>query len=168
MTQDKEEYSLDKNVWTQDDFEQMGWHDCRIYGLTISPTDKLWSTDLIFDIDYVFKWVKPILPESTFSFWIAPCTLIFKETFSLKVDIDMDEMVTDLLEIDDLKLIDKVEKKKGVCIYKWKIELQRGVISFESLGFNQIVRHKPMFSNQQVLTLEERGEINFGLRPYDL
>ena len=28
-------FALDKGIWTHDDFEEMGWHDSKIYGMTI-------------------------------------------------------------------------------------------------------------------------------------
>lgn len=162
---EKETYLSKKNIWTQDDYEQMGWHDCRIYGMLFSPVDETWASDLIFDIDYIFEWVHPVPPEKLFTFWISPCTLIFKNTFALKIDIDNRGSTTNLLEIADLILTDKVEQEKGVWIYEWEIELQEGFITFKSTGFDQIVRHKPIFSKGQVLTLEERNGINFDLTP---
>ena len=30
-------FTLDKNIWTEADFEFMGWHDATIYGLLSRP-----------------------------------------------------------------------------------------------------------------------------------
>ena len=165
---DIETYLLDKNVWTQEDYEQMGWHDSRIYGLLFLPDDETETTDLIFDIDYIFKWVHPVPPEQYFSFWLSPCTLIFKDTFALKMDIDNQGMKADLLEIADLILVSKIEQEKGVWIYEWEMELQEGNIRFKSTGFSQMVRHKPIYTKRQVLTLTERDGVSFNLTPCDL
>ena len=50
------EYQLEKSIRTEKDFEQMGWHDCNIYGLIFhnDNTDNF-TTNLIFDIDYIFN-----------------------------------------------------------------------------------------------------------------
>jgi hypothetical protein len=168
LTQTKELFTLDKNTLTQDDYEQMGWHDCSIYGFIFLPVGDNGTNNLIFDIDYIFKWVNPVPPEQTFSFWVAPCSLVFKDTFDLVINVDRKGGTTDMLEIADLYLVDKVEQEKNKWIYEWNIDLQEGYIKFKSSGFNQIVRHKPMFTGDQVLTLEERSGISFGLTPCDL
>ncbi len=157
---------IEKNVWTQDDFENMGWHDTNIYGLTIEKDEDSWTADLLFDIDYIFKWIHPIPPAQTFTFWIAPCTLIFKEVFELHVDFATDGGCLDLLEIADLYLTSKTEQEKNKYIYEWTIELQQGQIKLKSYGFEQIVRQEPVHIGQQVMTLEERGGISFSRKPY--
>ena len=160
------EYLLEKKVWTENDFEKMGWHDCNIYGLIFQNTnaDNKYTTDLIFDIDYIFKWVSPIPPKSNFSFWVSPCSLIFTDAFALTIDIDRRGGTTDLLEIEDLYLIDKIEQEKNKWIYEWSIDLQEGKINFKSSGFKQIVRQNPIFTESQALTLNQRNGINFDIK----
>lgn len=82
-----EKIEIGKSIWTEADFEQMGWHDCTIYGMALKEGDDVLSNELYFDIDYIFKWIYPEQDESSFSFWIAPCTLIFKQVFNLKKEI---------------------------------------------------------------------------------
>lgn len=166
MTENQNIFILDKPIWTQDDYEQMGWHDSSIYGLTFLPLDQFGTTHLVFDIDYIFKWVNPIHPKQNFSFWVAPCTLLFKDTFALTIDIDRRGGTTDMLEVADLYLVDKVEQETNKWIYEWTIELQEGRINFKSSGFDQIVRQKPIFTDGQVLTLEERNGISFSQTPF--
>lgn len=166
MTQNQEIFQLEKKVWTENDYEQMGWHDCSIYGLTFLPVEENGTTHLVFDIDYIFKWVKPIQPKQIFSFWVAPCTLVFKDTFALKMNIDRRGGTTDMLEIADLYLVDKVEQETNKWIYEWAIDLQEGSINFKSSGFDQIVRKKPIYTDGQFLTLDEREGISFNQTPY--
>ncbi len=40
-------YELEKWVWTDADFEQMGWHDCRIRAFALLPDDG----QCVLDID---------------------------------------------------------------------------------------------------------------------
>ena len=83
-----EEYILEKKVWDEKDFSEMGWHDARIYAFAIEKNYDEFTADLVFDIDYIFSWVHPVEPEKYFSFWVAPCTLIFKEAFNLTMNIE--------------------------------------------------------------------------------
>jgi hypothetical protein len=144
----------------------MGWHDSYIYGLTIEKGENNWTADLLFDIDYIFKWIHPVPPVQTFTFWIAPCTLIFKETFDLQMNFAADGGCLDFLEIADHYLTRKTEQEKNKYIYEWTIELQQGQIMLKSYGFEQIVRQRPIHVGQQILTLEERGGISFSRKPY--
>jgi len=162
-----ERYLLEKKIWTQDDFEVMGWHDTNIYGMIIEKGEEQWQANLIFDIDYIFEWVHPVPPQMYFSFWVAPCSLIFKEVFDLKMDIDYRGNTFDLLEVSDLILISKYEQETGVIIYEWQMDLQEGDIQFKSLGFEQIVRMEPIYTNGQVLSIEEGGGISFSKQTFE-
>jgi hypothetical protein len=155
-------YTLDKKIWTHDDFEEMGWHDASIYGMTIENNGNSWTADFLFDLDYIFQWVHPIPPAEFFTFWVAPCTLIFKDCFDLHINIDTTGLgLTTSMEIDDLILKNKVEQEKNKFIFEWAIELQSGEIELKSSGFEQIVRRKPIHVQRQNLSLEERGGISF-------
>ena len=162
-----EQYILEKNIWTQDDFEVMVWHDANIYGMIIEKDEEQWQANLIFDIDYIFKWVHPVPPQEYFLFWVAPCTLIFKEVYDVKIKIDYRGGAFDLLEISDLTLVSKHEQETGVVIYEWQMGLQEGDIRFKSLGFDQIVRKAPVYTNSQVLILEERGGVSFSKQAFE-
>lgn len=158
-------FKLDKNVWTHDDFEEMGWYDVKIYGFAVEKSEDEGTADLLLDIDYIFKWVLPIPPAQSFTFWVAPCTLIFKGCFDLQVDFRTGGGILDLLEIADLYLENKTEQEKNKFVYQWRIELQQGQITLKSNGLEQTIRQQPQHSGGQVLTLEERGGINFGRKP---
>lgn len=149
-----ETYTLEKQIWTEKDFDQMGWHDARIYGFVFYPTDE-YRTDLIFDIDYILEWVNPVPPEEYFSFWVSPCTLKFENIYDLQIEID--QYGNDLPAIEDVELV-SVENE----IYQWNIELSEGYISFKSSGFKQFVRKKPVFTRRQFLLSEERNGVSFG------
>jgi hypothetical protein len=160
-------YKLEKTIWTEQDYEQMGWHDASIYGF-IFQNDNVDSTttDLIFDIDYIFKWVQPVPPNVNFSFWVVPCTLKFENTFALTIDIDRRGGLTDMLEVADLHLLGKTEEKENKWIYEWEIELQDGRIAFKSTGFEQTVRQAPVLTDSQALTLVQRNGISFSQTPF--
>lgn len=165
MADPTEFFKLSKSTWTQDDFEEMGWHDANIYGLSIEQNEDDGSSDLLLDMDYIFKWVYPQPPAQTFTFWVAPCTLIFRNCYDLRIDFKTDGSALNLMEIADLYLSSKVEQETNRFVYEWHIELQQGTIALRSYGFEQIVRKYPMHVNTQVLLPEQRGGIHFGRTP---
>jgi hypothetical protein len=165
MTKQTDIFKLDKSIWTHDDFKEMSWHDANIYGLTIEKAEENWTADFLLDIDYIFKWVHPVPPELTFTFWVAPCTLIFKECFDLHIDFENNSGCLDLMEITDLYLENKIEHETSKFVYEWKIELHKGKINLKSCGFEQIVRQQPLHVRGQALTIVERGGVTFGRKP---
>ena len=90
------DYELEKWIWTEKDFEQMGWHDATIYGLRLTK-------NLELDIDYILQWNQPDEEGFHFTFWVAPATLIFERptdlTFELTQSFD-----DKWLEIDDIEM----------------------------------------------------------------
>ena len=162
-----EQYILEKSIWTQDDFAVMGWHDANIYGMVIEKGEEPWQGNLIFDIDYIFEWVHPVPPQKYFSFWVAPCTLIFKEVYELRIDIDQQGNTLELFDFHNISLLTKEELNNGAIIYEWLLELHVGEIQFKSLGFEQMVRKTPICTNGQVLSLEERGGVSFSKQAFE-
>lgn len=161
--------TLDKSTWTQEDYKDMGWHDANIYGMVIESVENdVWATSLSFDIDYIFRWVRPIPPEDHFTFWVAPCTLTFKEYFDLRINLNTEGQVVESLEVADLILKSKTESAKGVFVYDWLIELQQGNIALKSAGFEQVVRKAPVHVKSQTLTMQERGGLSFARKAYNI
>ena len=159
-----EKYGLEKSVWTQDDFEIMGWHDASILAMQTIVNEERQSLDFFLDIDYIFKWIYPIPPEEEYSFWIAPCTLLFEESFDLNINIETGGDALYDLEIADIELMSTTEKN-GRIIYDWEIELQQGRITLKSLGYKQIVRKQPIFTKSLYISMEQRGGVSFSCMP---
>lgn len=140
-----------KEIWTEADFAEMGWHDSQLYAIHFPRMD----TVLKLDIDYIFEWV---LDEANkrFSFWVAPCTLCFRGVITLKVDLDFDHQVG--LEILDIERFDPVPYPDGQVIdWTYKISTSNGDITFASTGYEQLVRRQPVFQDGQSLEGEDRG-----------
>ncbi len=165
MKEEMDQFVFDKGIWTHDDFEMMGWHDATIYGFTIEKSENNWTADFLLDIDYIFKWVHPIAPAKLFTFWVAPCTLVFKECSDLHIDFQTDRGCLEPIEIANLHLKSKTKFSETYTVYEWSIELQQGAINLKSVGLEQIVRQQPMHVQGQDLPLDERGGINFGRKP---
>ena len=131
-------HELEKNIWTDADFEKMGWHDNQIYKICLTE-------DLELDIDYIFKWNNPDIEGLPFTFWIAPATLVFKKIKNLSFDFDT--------QFEDSFEIDVIERENS---NQWTIITQHGDIQFISDGFEQFIRQAPSFQFGQTISYAER------------
>ena len=77
-------FEVKKSLWTEQDFDEMGWHDVHIHALAFDSE----NFELLLDIDFLFAWVDPAPGEKYYSFWISPCTLAFSNVHSLKAQIE--------------------------------------------------------------------------------
>lgn len=134
-------YEPEKKIWTDSDFEKMGWHDCRIYRISLSD-------NLVLDIDYILQWNKPDIEGLPFTFWVAPATLVF-ENIS-KIQFEIDTAFDEAVEIEDIEL-----NKSGNKL-EWTIITQQGNIEFEACGFTQYIRQEPFFQFGQTISYIER------------
>jgi hypothetical protein len=151
-----EECELEKPVWTHDDFDVMGWHDATIWAMAVISDD----FELLFDIDYILRWVHPIPPEQYFSFWVSPATLVFEGAQNINVDVNLQYI--QLIEVADINRDGPFTSANGGSTYwKWVVELQHGKIEFEATGFTQYFRKRPEFGPLQGLGLEQRGGLSF-------
>jgi len=142
----KKQYQIEKWIWNQNDYEQMGWHDNPIWAIAFDDNVK-------FDLDYIFNWVKPQSENASYRFWISPVTLIFKNPTKFKVEMETD--FVNGLEIADIER--EIIDGKSTYI----IEAQEGRILIETEEYKQIVRRPPVLKISQVLTDLERGPISF-------
>ena len=166
MTQNQDIYSLDKAIWTENDYEQMDWFECQIYGVSFIPNVITLATDLAFDIDYIFARRQPASPRQCTSFWISPCTLIFKSAFDVNINIHADGDPIQRLQIEDLCFIDKIEQEKNKWLYEWDVNHLKGSITFKSFGFDQIARQQPILTDTLFLSIEDRNGVNFNTTPF--
>lgn len=155
-------YEFEKAVWSDKDFDQMGWHDVHIHGLAFSTG----TNELLVDIDYIFAWVDPEAPDPHYTFWMSPCTMIFSNVHSFTAEIEWGLG----LEISDLSR-ERMEKyPNGTPIEgreesKWTFDCQEGAISFYSTGFIQVTRRKPTRAGSQAFSWAERGGVSFDRVP---
>ncbi len=135
-------YQLEKNIWTDTDFPQMGWHDCHVYQL------KLAERELILDIDYVLQWNQPEIEGMPFTFWITPATLVFNDVDN--ISFDFSKGFDGGVEIDDIVL---TEHEAG---RHWTIITQQGDVQFNASGYRQFIRQEPFFKYGQIIPYIER------------
>jgi len=144
-----EAYDLEKPVWSDEDFEIMGWHDATVWGMVQNAEE--W--EFLFDLDYIFKWVKPEGDETYFTFWVAPVTMVFENARDIKVHLESPQ---GHIEIADLHREELKDSPNGKSIsYLYRFECHDGDISLRAIGFNMFVRKSLILLDKQSLDLEE-------------
>jgi hypothetical protein len=159
-----DEYLLEKSVWTEEDFERMGWHDATVHAFAYEPD----LSEFVLDLDYILKWIRPVEDETHLSFWSAPATLVFENVSRLAIEL----APFPGFEISDIDRVNAQpaeghERVLGSSEWHWTLGFFNGQISFRSTGYTQFIRRTPIPNTTQSLTLEERGGISFA-RPTEI
>ncbi len=152
----REDDKLERRVWTEFDFENMGWYDTVVWAIAFFPA----SYEFALDIDHTVKWIPPLGGQTFYGRWTAPATLLFRNVSQLRFDADF----THFTSIEELARTapgiphnaDYIADKTD---WLWVIRFPSGDISFRSTGFHQYYRREPVLKN--VLSIEERGGISF-------
>jgi hypothetical protein len=136
-----DECSIDKWILTDDDFEQMAWHDCRICGMAFSSEDM----ELLLDIDYIVSWLEPAPGDNSYRLWFAPATVVFRGVLNLEIGVDALEP---RLDIDGVRRAPAIMHGSTVGVdvkpdWDWTIDCQEGDIAFRSEGFQLFFRSDP-------------------------
>jgi len=151
---------LDKSVWTDADFDAMGWHDATVHALAIEPEDQD-PGRLLVDLDYIVEWVQPTEDKDPFGFWVVPATLVFAHAWDLTVDIDLHSAALEL----ELNAITRTPGQPfGRSI--WTLEGHNFTVTVTSEGFRQYLRTEPLWSPSQQLDTAQRGGISFTEKGY--
>ncbi len=149
---------MNKKSLSTKDFENILWHDCKIFGFAFDES----RYKLYFDIDFIDEWIAPQKRGKRYKLKIAPATLIFNNVWDVNFDID-----TNLsLDIDNITQKNPhVSKNKPKEIeYEWSIELLQGEITFKSIGFKLYFRDKPQIANFSKRSLTQRGGVSFSTK----
>jgi hypothetical protein len=155
------EYKLEKLIWTEADFENMGWHDSKVYAIAFDPDD----FTLLLDIDYIYKWVNLEEGEDSFKFWISPVTLLFENVWDLILEAgSLDLSILDIFK-ENPQTPRNIEYINKRVEYHWTIDLNNGQITFKSIGYKQYTRRNPIISSAQYLGLKNRDGVSFEKPP---
>lgn len=154
-----EQYQPEKWIWTEADFDTMGWHDSAVHGVSFLPD----QFELAFDIDYIFQWVDRAADETYFNFWVAPATLVFKSVYDVRFDFELD--FAEGLEISDIKRTDNRPVNSDNPLagqdWRWNIETHQGDITLRATSYEQFIRLLPSFGRQQTVESARRGGVSF-------
>ena len=153
-----DDYVPDKWIWSEADFEQMSWHDVGIHALAFRPS----SYELLFDIDYLYRWVAPLAGETYYKFWVSPATLLFHNVYDIRFDLEpLDSICISGItrsEMDKPRNADSIGRDVD---WLWTIECLDGEISFRATSFEQFTRGRPILQSQQRLSEQARGGFSF-------
>ncbi|WP_196138288.1 hypothetical protein [Aliikangiella sp. G2MR2-5] len=132
-----------KETWSDSDFENMGWHDCRLYDLAF-PDENF---ELKLDIDYIFEWLKDNKGDVS-GFLVSPCELVFENVSAFKVDVDFNDSMFLFIE-NIMRFNERLTPNKKMTMWDFKIECEHGYISFSATGFKQKIMKPPVRSETQ-------------------
>lgn len=136
-----------RDIWTEADFVDMGWHDVVVYSMRFPQADQT----IRFDIDYIFKWH---WKDGTVSGWdVAPCTLQFNNVSNLAVSLEW-QMQGDTSILDITRNNGRSSKGK-LMLWDYQIDFDVGQLRFTASGFTQAIREQALFSTSQFLGRKE-------------
>src|SRR5262249_31593016 len=139
-----EAYELEKSLWTDADFDRMGWHDNPVHAVAFGPGEQ----ELTFDIDYIFKWEEPLPGERYYRFWISPATLTFESVIDLNISHDAYVGLT-ILEIT--RELSETPDGFRKPLWKWTLACVEGAWQFRASGYRQFIRRPPVLCAEQCL-----------------
>ena len=129
---------LKKLYWESKDFDDMAWHDCKLYGMAFNDL----KHDLYLDIDYILQWInRP--KENDFMFYVAPATFVFSRVHDLQCSIFSLDFVIDEVLQNNPKIVSVRGSENSFLEYEWSISLTKGEINFKSIGFEMFLRKLP-------------------------
>src|SRR3954447_15608689 len=70
--------------WTQDQFDEMSWHDNHVHALRI-VAGQHGAGELVLDIDYIAEWLRN---GDEFRFRLVPAALRFTDVTNLRLSLD--------------------------------------------------------------------------------
>ena len=160
-------YTPAKSVWTQDDLEEMSWHDCRVHGIGMVDDFEPHLHEFRLDIDYIFKWPGFCDGSEEQGFWVSPATLVFENPVEMSIKISdwLDTYILNVTRTGPHKSSDLEPQ------WVWQFDLSSGGrIKITSAKFTQYIRRAPIFlpsPSNQTLESGMRGGICFDKVAYD-
>jgi hypothetical protein len=149
--------ALEKAIWTQSDFDTMGWHDATVHAIAFHEDAA--DAELLLDIDYIVRWIGPEPPAEHFTFLVAPATIVFENVWTLEGELGAQRT---LLQIQDIhRRAPQHDWDRNAGVHPWTIEGHDFELGFLASGFRQHFRARPVKSASQRLDLGERGGISF-------
>jgi hypothetical protein len=153
---------LAKSVWSEADFEQMGWHDNAVHAFALEPTEDH-PGRLLVDLDYIVEWVKPVPPESNFTFWMSPATLVVDPAWGISLNV---ELVVMAFELSLNAILRSGPDEHGR--HRWQLEGHDFNLTVKAKGYRQYLRQRPIHAAGPRLSVEQRGGLSFEERGFEL
>lgn len=150
---------------TNEDFDEISWHDCHIHGLQLltgDPAENDWTSDLRLDIDFIVEWI--CRPDGGASFHVAPADLVFHGVTDLSIEVDCGNVHQAALHPLALHRVERERARDQKVFldrpyYRWTLRLNwpaGGSIAFGAWGFTQRLRALPVATDTQHLSSAQR------------
>ena len=144
-----------RDIYTEADFESMGWHDCDIHAIALEPLPDH-PGRLLLDIDYLVEWQRPDPASRQLAFMVSPATLVFDQAWDLVTNIDLSGWG---FQLSILEVERDGPDERGLST--WKLAGDQFELSISSPGFTLYLRREPIFCEGQWLSAGERGGLSF-------
>ena len=153
-------------MWTDEDFDGLGWHHSTVHGILILPIEMSGHVDLALDLDYIMRWNDPEPPGGYYTFDVAPATLTFSLASELESELGISNVSNIPMDIDDIirgPLIHEDWPPPPTGAWRrWTIQGDIVSLEFEAAGFTQHLRAWPRpTGNAMFMTSEQRGGVSF-------
>lgn len=145
------DYTPEKWIWTEADFDRMGWHDVNVHAFAFR------ACTLSFDLDYMFRWVDPAPGETYYKFWMSPSTLVFAHVSDVRLDLTPHGAPI----IMGLTRSEPAAVPGYATTWQWSIDCLDGEVAFRATGYRQFTRRAPVLVSAQYFSGAERGGISF-------
>lgn len=133
-----------KERWTDDDYNEMDWHDSKLYQLKF--LDEKFEITLF--LDYIFEWIKE---NEGFKFLVSPCKLIFKNVSNLNIKLAFENHIGIYINEIRRSQLGLTPNKKFIN-WKYIIETDRGNIEFNTTGYKMELISDPIITDRQDLS----------------
>jgi hypothetical protein len=146
-----------------DDSGLLSWHDNVIYGIhcrCADPSQNVWRSELVLDIDYIVDWVR--LNGGGFKFLIAPAILVFHNVTDLEISLDCRASDGGRRYLNELSIHDIARQPAAgdACgYYQWRVDLNlppNGRIKFGASDFTQRLSAPARLCDDQRFPSEHR------------
>ena len=134
-----------KPIYTIEEFESLGFHDCYVHGISWKSTDY----SFLLDLDYIVEWVEN---QGFYEFWISPAELQFRNVSDARLNLDWTKLAVQC-QIQDIHKSDSKPSPIGSDDFHWEIELATpvGSIEFWASEFELRILESPVLRKLQCL-----------------
>src|SRR6478735_3587316 len=145
---------------TDDDFERMSWHGCRIWKLEIAAGLVDGQEDLVLVLDLVVDALCGFDREALFK--LAPAALTFHAVTDLKIGVDYGDS-GHRLPLQPMSIAEITRSPtKDPSYQSWRVRVgwpRDGEIAFGAAGFDQVLLAAPIISATNFLTGAQRRQM---------
>jgi hypothetical protein len=140
--------------WTHEQFDEMSWHDNHVHSLRVLEGEN-GAGELLLDLDYILEWLKC---TDTMRFDLVPATLRFTGVTNLRIFLDYASPSAAMGPFSIHAIERSMQPRERYVAQVWKLVVNWpvGEISFEASGYEQCATGKPIVSDVQHLSAEER------------